>query len=70
MIIKFALENYFHGKYAYLDSFILRTNIVIAKKDIKPSKTAFRKNELCPQKILGPDQGKKIKKFKVAVSGV
>ncbi len=64
MVTKFALENIFNEKYGYLELFILRINIIIAKEAIKAFKKTFRKNELWPRKILPPGKGKKIKKFK------
>ncbi len=64
IVSNFALVNVFIAKYAYLQCIIFRIIILIAKKDIKHSKTACRKKDLCPSKILEQDQGKKIKNFR------
>ncbi len=64
IIVKFALENIFTEKYAYLEPFISRINVVIAKKWIKAIKKDISEKRLYASKILVPRKSQKIIKVK------
>ncbi len=65
ILIKFALENIFNGKYAYLGLFISRINVVIGKKSyIKLQKRYVGKTLYLQKKYSYKVKVKKIKKIK------